>query len=82
MWQDWLIASVQAFFCINLLPAIRKDAGKATPLFTSISTALGMVLIAGATATIPLYFSALTSSIVALEWLMLARQKWRQPRAS
>jgi hypothetical protein len=79
VWQDWVIAAVQAFFCVNLIPALRQGSGREMPLFTSVSTALGMAAIAAAVVTLGLYFAATTSAIVALEWAMLARQGRRGP---
>ncbi len=80
-WQDLVIAAVQAFFCVNMIPMIRAGAGKDTPLFTSVTTFLGLVTMGAALLTIPLYYSALTCSLVSISWGIIAYQRIRATRS-
>ncbi len=80
-WQDLLIAGVQTFFCVNLIPMIRAGAGKHTPLFSSVTTAVGLVIMGVAFLTIPLFYSAFTCSLIALTWGVMAYQRIAHLRA-
>jgi hypothetical protein len=75
-WQDLVLALIQTFFCINLIPMIRAGSGKETPLFTSITTCVGLLGMAATFLTIPLYYSALTCSLISISWGVLAFQRF------
>lgn len=80
-WQDLLVAAVQTFFCVNMIPMIRAGTGKDTPLFTSLTTCAGLLVMGAAFLTIPLYYSALTCSLISVSWGIIAWQRIRAKRA-
>ncbi len=75
LWQDLVLAGVQTFFCVNLIPMIRAGTGKETPLFSSVTTAIGLLIMAAVFLTIPLFYSAITCSLIAVTWGVIAYQR-------
>lgn len=77
LWQDLVLAGVQTFFCVNLIPMIRAGTGKTTPLFSSITTSVGLLIMAATFLTVPLVYSAITCSLIAVTWGVIAYQRIR-----
>lgn len=75
IWQDAVIAAVQVVFVAVLLPAVRAPAKP--PLSTSIPTAVGLAVIAGAMATLGLWYASATAGLSGSLWAVLAYQKAR-----
>jgi len=75
-WQDYIFTSGQIVFAFALYFAI-KDKSK-PPLKTSIPTAAVVTMFAYAFATLSLWVSLASTSVVAVMWWTLAYQKWRQ----
>lgn len=74
MWQDHVIATVQFFLTISLLPMVFKKGNKPT-LLTSIPTSVGIAIIAYAFFTLGLWFTVATSSLASFLWFVLVYQK-------
>ncbi len=80
MWQDYILTAVQFFFWIAIIPMLL--AKEKPPLASSIPTGIILLIAAGATATLHLWFAAISQAITGLEWLALAYQRIRQERAA
>ena len=76
MWQDWIIAAVQVVLALSLLPSIFHDEHKPT-VTTSCTTAAGLYVLTLVYATLAFWFSALMSAIIAVQWTILAFQRYR-----
>ena len=75
MVQDYIIAGVQAFFCVNLLPMVFAKSGRSTPLLSSGTTVAGLIVMAGTLFSIPLFFGGVTTLAIAVAWVLLAYQR-------
>ena len=79
MWQDWAINLVQWVFVVNLFFVI-LDKTKKPPLLPSVVTSAGIFVIAAAMATLELWGSAMSAVIMAIEWGIIAYQRYRLDR--
>ena len=75
MTQDLIIACVQGFFCINLIPTIAKGAGREIPLFSSSTSVIGLLILSATFLTVPLFYSSITCLLVAISWAILLYQR-------
>jgi len=74
-WQDIIIAAGQWVFLLALLPSI---LGKDKPaLTTSIATSVVLAVLAFTYATLSLWISTISATLVSSAWLTLAVQKQR-----
>ena len=69
-WQDLAISAGNIFFCLTLIPMLRREGRP--PLLTCIPTGLGLLAGGVVFASLHLWFSALTQTIGGLQWLALA----------
>jgi hypothetical protein len=75
MWQDTVIALCQLAAVPAMLPSI---FGKDKPAFkTSFINMIIVSIITFTLMTLKLWFSAVTASLIAVCWAVLAFQKWR-----
>lgn len=78
IWQDGVIMAANVVFSLSLLPQVvrgfQEKRGHIT-LATSIPTTIGLFLVAVSFFTLSLYFSAVTSFITGMMWLILLMQK-------
>ena len=81
MWQDWVISAVSWAFVISLVPTILHKAHKPS-LATSILTGIGMAVMTATYLSLGLVAATLSASLVAVEWFILAWQRWRLDRAA
>ncbi len=79
MWQDYVLTVVQVFFCITLIPML--IAKEKPPLASSISTGLTLFISAAIFSTLHLWLPAISQTIVGIQWLALAYQRWQMPSA-
>ncbi len=79
MWQDYVFAATQVFFCITLIPMLL--AKEKPPLVSSISTGLTLLVSAAVFSTLSLWLTALSQTAVGIQWLVLAYQRWSAPPA-
>jgi hypothetical protein len=72
-WQDLTLAVGNIFFCVTLIPMLRRP--ERPPLLTCIPT--GLALLAGGFvfASLHLWLTALTQTITGLQWLALALKR-------
>ena len=75
MWQDYVLTVVQIFFCITLIPMLL--AKEKPPFASSISTGLTLLVCAAVFTTLHLWLSAISQTIVGIQWLVLAWQRSR-----
>lgn len=75
MWQDYFLATVEAFFCLTLIPMLL--AKEKPPLISSISTGILLLALAATFVTLSLWLAAVTQAIVGFQWLTLAVQRKR-----
>jgi hypothetical protein len=75
-WQDLALSAGNIFFCITLIPMLRR--GDRPPLLTCIPT--GLALLAGGCifATLHLWLTALTQTITGLQWFAMACKRARR----
>ncbi len=78
MWQDYVLTAIQIFFCVTLIPMLL--AKEKPPLTSSISTGLILLISSLVLTTLNLWLAAVSQSIVGVQWLILAWQRWRIPR--
>jgi len=76
MWQDWVIAGVQAIIALSLIPTVRHATHKPT-MSTSVLTATGMFILSLTFATLALWFATLMSAVIGALWTILAYQRYR-----
>ena len=76
MWQDYVLFLVQILFCFTLMPMLFAKAKP--PLSSSVPTGAGLLVMAGTYATLALWFAAVGSFVVGLQWLVLAYQRRTQ----
>jgi hypothetical protein len=76
MWQDYVLFAVQILFCFTLVPMLFAKAKP--PLSSSIPTGLGLLVMGGAYATLALWFAAVGSFAIGIQWLVLAYQRFTQ----
>jgi hypothetical protein len=76
-WQDFFLAAGNIFFCFTLIPMLRHPIRP--PLLTCIPN--GLALLAGGFvfATLHLWLTALTQSVIGLQWLAMAFKKSHIP---
>lgn len=75
-WQDWVLSTGTIIAISSLVPTIR---GKHKPaLSTSVVTTLVLVVFAFTYMSLSLWFSAISVTLGAIAWLILALQKYRQ----
>ena len=79
MWQDYVLTTVQVFFCLTLIPMLLAE--KKPPLMSSIPTGLAIFVSVAVFITLHLWFAAVSSAIVGIQWLALAWQEWSISRA-
>ena len=73
MWQDYLLTAVQVFFCLTLIPML--IAKEKPPLASSISTGLTLLISAAVFVTLHFWLTAISQTVVGIQWLTLAYQK-------
>ncbi|MHB1162944.1 MAG: hypothetical protein ACYCZZ_00215 [Minisyncoccota bacterium] len=73
MWQDYLLTAVQAFFCLTLIPMLL--AKEKPPLASSVSTGLTLLISAAVFMTLHFWLTAISQTVVGIQWLTLAYQK-------
>ncbi len=76
VWQDFVFAIGTWIFIIALIPTIRSR--EKPPLSTSLPTGLVLLVYVFTFATLELWFSMISSSVLAVLWLYLAWQKRRK----
>lgn len=76
MWQTWAISGVQILFILSLLPTI-FDTQQKPALSTSIITVLGGLVLAYAFYSLSLWSAVVTTTILNLEWAILAYQRYK-----
>lgn len=76
-WQDLVLGAGQLAFAVALIPALR--AAEKPPLGTSVSTALLMVVFAGAYLSLGLVSGAGMALVMAALWGALAWQRAMRP---
>jgi len=76
-WQDAALSAGNFFFCFTLIPMLRHPGRP--PLLTCIPTALALLAGGFVFATMHLWVTALTQTII--QWLALAFKKSRQTAA-
>ncbi len=75
-WQDVVLSTGAVMFGVLLLPAIRaKDK---PPILTSAGTALVLCTWVVVFASLELWFSAAVQAVVAIEWGVIAWQRFRR----
>ncbi|MBI2076395.1 MAG: hypothetical protein HYT72_04060 [Candidatus Aenigmarchaeota archaeon] len=76
LWQDIVLTIGSWIFIVALIPTLR---GKEKPqLSTSIVTGTVLLVYAFVYATLGLWISVISTSALALAWLVLAVQKWKK----
>lgn len=78
MWQDYVLTAVQISFCLTILPMLFAD--EKPPLITSVSTAITIFVMVATVASLHLWLAAASQSVVGIQWLILAYQKWHSSR--
>lgn len=76
MWQDTVIAVCQLAFVPAMIPTLRSHDKPA--LATSMLNVVIVSIITLTLTTLRLWFAAGTASLIALVWVVLAVQKFRQ----
>lgn len=74
MWQDYVLTATALFFCVTLIPMLFVK--EKPPLLSSIPTGVTLLIIAFVYTTLHLWIAAAGSSIVGLQWLLLAWQRF------
>jgi len=75
-WQDYVLTAGSWVFIIALIPTLR---GKEKPqILTSVVTGCILVVYASVYATLGLWLSVISTSVLALSWFTLAVQKWKK----
>lgn len=74
MWQDYVLTATALFFCVTLVPMLFAE--EKPPLLSSIPTGITLLIIAFVYGTLQLWIAAAGSSIVGLQWLALAWQRF------
>lgn len=77
-WQDAVISTCQVMFLFAMIPSFR---GSKPATATSVMNVVLVIAIALSQATLGLWFSAGTSSLVAGSWAILAGQKMALDKA-
>ncbi len=80
MWQDYVLTFGQIVFCLTLIPMLR--AKEKPPLSSSIPTGILLLVSASMLFTLHLWLTAITQSIVGMQWLVLAIQKFKNRDSS
>lgn len=80
MWQDTVIAICQAFFVVSLIPMVRSN--EKPPLSTCIMSVVLVSTITLTLATLKLWFSVVTASMIAVMWTALTIQKIQMRKAA
>jgi uncharacterized integral membrane protein len=76
--QDTILTVGLLVFIVAMIPSV---LGKEKPaLLTSLPTGIVTAVFAGVYVSLNMWFSAVTSTILALLWLTLAAQKMIQPK--
>lgn len=70
-WQDFVLSTCGTFFCAALLPTLRNPFAR-IPRKTSVSTALGLAVVAVTYASLGLLYSTLVQALCAGMWAYLA----------
>lgn len=76
MWQDYLLSIGAVLLSVSMVPMLRSKAKP--PYLTSIPSGLIIASFAIIDTTINLWVLAFINGVVAVMWLWLAWQKWRQ----
>lgn len=74
IWQDWVIMIVQWGFILALVPTIRERHAK-PPLTTCVMTVVGLVAMAICFATLGMWASVLSLSVMAVLWSIIGYQR-------
>ncbi|HVX24356.1 MAG TPA: hypothetical protein VG992_03380 [Candidatus Saccharimonadales bacterium] len=75
-WQDYVIAVGSILFIIALMPSV---LGKNKPaLSTSVMTGSVLMVFAITYTTLHLWFAGITTALTAIQWFILAIQKYQQ----
>lgn len=78
IWQDVVLSTGQLVFVIALLPAVIGE--EKPPFWTCIITGLTILIFAFTFTTLGLLWSAFTSAMAGVIWLLLAWQSWKLRR--
>ena len=73
IWQDWAFSIGQWFFLAALMPSIFSKNKPA--LSTSIFTGIVLVMYVATNASLGLWLAAVSTSMTATAWFVLAAQK-------
>jgi len=76
MWQDYVIACVQIWFNVCLIPTLMHPEHKPT-VSTSLQTGMGVTVFVITILTLHLWFTAALMAVNGLIWYTLAWQRWR-----
>lgn len=76
MWQDWALTLTQFVFIASLVPTIAHPSKKPT-LSTALMTAPTIFVVVAIYFSLEFWFSMAAALILALEWSILAYQRWR-----
>ena len=79
MWQDFAISVVQVVFAVALVPTLLDKVHKPA-VSTSLLNGFGMMTITIAYISLHLWWSGAVSSIVCVQWWLLATQRYRLDR--
>ena len=74
MWQDYLFTFVSVVFIVGLFPTLLSRTSKPT-VSTSLITGGTMLLVAVGDGSLGLWVAAISVTINALQWFVLAWQK-------
>lgn len=77
MWQDYVLAGVQVFFCVTLVPMLL--AKEKPPLLASLPTGIALLVSSAIFFSLSLWLAAVSQAVVGCQWLLLAYQKLRGP---
>ena len=77
-WQDWVFSAGQIVFFLALLPSVLSQ--DKPHLYSSVLTGGILSLFTITFWTLDLFWSSITSGIVAATWFTLAYQKYAQKR--
>jgi threonine/homoserine/homoserine lactone efflux protein len=78
-WQDLVLSVGQILFFVALLPSIWSPGKPA--LMTSVMTATILTVFVVTFWTLDLLFAAVTTTLAASAWWILAYQRWQQKRS-
>lgn len=81
MWQDWVLAAMQGVFIAALIPTM-LHAHKKPTLSTALMITAGVSVSSFVYFTLAFWGSAVATSFHALQWAVVAYQRWHIDRTS